>query len=160
MRKSAASRCAGVAYAALLFAQTLLAGLLYCIMIPIFRQMISHIGEGLEINADTVVAVVFRAILLQCCYWIGFFWVPVPTPFHSVVVGHLLMFASRASFFFGGALFSAVFFRHIPELSDLPLNAEGFVRIAALLGCLFALYCYSLELERLARAITEPRRNP
>jgi hypothetical protein len=153
MKKSAASRSTAIAYAALLFAQTLLAGLLFSAVFPIFRQMVSRAGETLDIGADTVVAVSGGAVILQCCYWARFLWVPVHTPFHNVVFGHLLMFASRASFFFGGALFSLVFFRHIPDLAAFPPIAEGLARITALFGCLFALFCYSLELERLGRAI-------
>jgi len=103
MKKSAASRSTAIAYAALLFAQTLLARLLFSAVFPIFRQMVSRAGETLDIGADTVVAVSGGAVILQCFYWARFFWVPVHTPFHNVVVGHLLMFASRASFFFGGA---------------------------------------------------------
>lgn len=156
MKRLAPSRSTVVVYAALLFAQTLLAGLLFWIMIPIFRQMVSRLGETLDISADKVVAVIGGAITLQCCYWARYLWVPVPKPFHNVVIAHLLMFASRASFFFGGALFSAVFFRHVPELAAFPSVAEGLARTIALFGCLFALFCYSLDLERLARAIEEP----
>ena len=160
MKKPAASRSTAIAYAALLFAQTLIAGLLFWIMIPIFQQVISRAGETLDIGTDTAVAVIGGALILQCCYWARFCWVPVPTPFRSVVVAHLLMFASRTSFFFAGALYSAVFFRHLPALAAFPPVAEALARITALFGCLFALFCYSLELERLGRAIAEPHRGP
>ena len=129
-------------------------------MIPIFQQVVSRLGETLDIGAETVVAVSSGAITLQCCYWVRFLWVSVPTPYHNVVVAHLLMFASRASFFFGGALFSAVFFRHVPDLATFPPIAEGLVRVTALFGCLFALFCYSLELERLGRAFAGRHRDP
>jgi len=159
MKKSDASRSTATAYAGLLFAQTLITGFVFWIMVPIFRQMVSRAGERLDINGITLVTVIGAVAVLQCCYWVRYFWVPVRAPFHGVVVAHLLMFASRASFFFGGALFSAVFFRHIPELAAFPPIAEGLARIAAVFGCLFALFCYSLELERLARAIAEPHRD-
>ena len=155
MKKSADSRSAAIAYWALLFAQSLIAGYLFWIVIPIFRQLMSRAGETLDIEGKSVGAVIGSAAILQCCYWARFFWVPLHVPFRSVVVAHLLMFAGRVSFIFGGALYSAVFFRHIPELAAFPPIAEGFARIAALFGCLFALFCYSLELERLGRAIEE-----
>jgi hypothetical protein len=41
------------------------------------------------------------------------------------LVGHLFVFAGRASFFFGGAFFSALFFRHVPELDQLPPLEQG-----------------------------------
>ena len=160
MKKPAASRSTAIAYAALLSAQTLIAGLLFWIMIPIFQQVISRVGETLDIGTDTAVAVIGGALILQCCYWARLYWVPVPAPFRSVVVAHLLMFASRTSFFFAGALYSAVFFRYLPALAAFPPVAEALARITALFGCLFALFCYSLELERLAKAIAEPHRGP
>ena len=89
--------------------------------------------------------------------WIRFYRLPVCVPFHSVVVAHLLIFTSRASFFFSGALFSAVFFGYIPELAAFPPIAVGLARIIALFGVLFALFCYSLELERLGREFGEFR---
>ena len=160
MKEMAASRSTAIVYAALLCAETLLAGLLFWIIFPVFRQVVSRLGETLDIGADTVVAAISFAVILQGCYWARFFGVPLPTPFHNVVVAHILMFASRASFFFSGALFSVVFFRHGPVLAALPPIAEMLIRITALFACLFALFCYSLELERLARAIGEPQGNP
>jgi hypothetical protein len=159
MKRAAATRSTAVAYAALLFAQTLLVGLLFQMMIPIFQQVVSRTGELLDIHRHTLVAIIGCAVILQCCYWARFVWIPVQTPFHSVVVGHVLLFLSRASFFFGGALFSVIFFRHIPELTALPPVEEQLARIATLLGCLFALFCYSLELERLGRATGDPHRD-
>jgi hypothetical protein len=160
MKRSAVSRSTAMAYAAMLFAQTLLVGVLFRIMIPIFQQIVSRMGEVLDIHQNTLVAIIGCAVILQCCYWARFLWVRVHTPFHNIVVAHLLMFLSRASFFFGGALFSVIFFRHIPEMAAFPPIAEMLARTIALFGCLFALFCYSLELERLGRAMEEPHRDP
>jgi hypothetical protein len=58
----------------------------------------------------------------------------------------------RLSFIFGSALFSIVVFRHLPELgreTDIFLAAR---RGVILVGCLFALFCTSLEVERLGQA--------
>ena len=159
MKKMAADPTAAIAYATLLGAQTLLAGMLFWIMVPIFAQMIARLGETLEIDASTVVIVLGVAALLQCCYWIRFFWIPVPARFQNVLAAHVLMFASRVSFFFGGALFSAVFFRHVPSLAVFPPVAELLIKVVCLFGGLFALFCYSLELERLARSIAGPHRH-
>jgi uncharacterized membrane protein YhhN len=65
------------------------------------------------------------------------------------------MFASRASFFFGGALFSAIFFRHIPQLDALPPLGQAIAKTLGVAALLFALFCYSLELERLGRSMEE-----
>ena len=157
MDKGTANRSAAVGYVALLAVQTLVATFLLWITVPIFRHVVSGTGEPLGIDADSLAAIIVGAVILQCCHWIRFYRVPVCVPFHSVVVAHLLIFASRASFFFSGALFSAVFFRYIPELAAFPPIAVGLARITALFGVLFALFCYSLELERLGRGFGDLR---
>ncbi|WP_246706617.1 hypothetical protein [Rhizobium leguminosarum] len=63
----------------------------------------------------------------------------VTSPFHSVFAAHLLFFASRVSFFFGGALFSAIFFRHLPELDAFPPFAQAFVKSLYVAATLFGL---------------------
>ncbi|WP_244479962.1 hypothetical protein [Methylobacterium sp. Leaf94] len=78
---------------------------------------------------------------------------PLSVPFRNVLVGHLLLFSSRASFFFGGAFFSVVFFRHLPELEVLPPFGQAVTKGITIIAVLFALFCYSLELERLGKAI-------
>ncbi|MGZ2383955.1 hypothetical protein [Rhizobium leguminosarum] len=99
--------------------------------------------------------VVVSAALLHCFYWIRLKWVPVTSPFHNVFVAHLLFFASRVSFFFGGALFSAIFFRHLPELDALPPFAQACVKSVYVAATLFGLFCYSLELARFGQAVED-----
>jgi hypothetical protein len=53
------------------------------------------------------------------------------------------MFASRASFFFGSALFSAIFFRHIPQLYALPPLGQAIAKTLRVAALLFALFCYA-----------------
>jgi hypothetical protein len=72
------------------------------------------------------------------------------------LVVHLVLFASRVSFFFGGAFFSAVFFDHLPELEVLPPLGQIIIKALYLAVVLFGLFCYSLELKRLGNAITNP----
>ena len=91
---------------------------------------------------------VFGTIALQSLYWIRYRYVPVPSMAGHVFLGHVCRFLGRVSFFFSSALFSSVFFRHIPELDPLPDVAEAIVRVCLTLIVMFAFYCYSLELER------------
>jgi hypothetical protein len=59
----------------------------------------------------------------------------------------------RLAFILGGSLFGVVFFRHLPEIhqgADLWLM---FRRGLQLVASLFALFCVTLELERLGRAL-------
>ena len=118
--------------------------------------MVWHPGEAQDISAWTEAAVVGGALFLQCCYWTRYCYITVRAPFQSAVLAHLLMFASRASFFFSGALFTMIFFRHIPELDVFPPLEQSVIKILILMSILFALFCYSLELERLGKAFEEP----
>lgn len=146
-------------YALLLLVQTATASFLFWTIFPIFRRIIAQIGQPQEVTGGTKLAVIAGVIVLQCCYWARLRYVKVHAPLHNVVVAHLFLFASRVSFFFGGALFSVFFFRHVPEFEALPPLLQSLSTVTIVLAVLFALFCYSLELERLGRAIEEqPRR--
>ena len=141
------------AYAVLLILQSVVASFLFWMAFPIFLSLATHPGEPKDLPRWTEIAIAGGAVILQCCYWIRYRWVAMYVPFRSAVVGHFLLFASRASFFFGGALFSAIFFRHVPELDVLPPLGQALGKALAILAILFSLYCYSLELERLGKAV-------
>ena len=75
------------------------------------------------------------------------------------MLSHLLVFLGRLGFVFGGLLFAVVFFRHLPELEqgiDYFLMAR---RGVILVGSLFALFCVTLDLERLGRALGNSRQS-
>ena len=143
-------------YAILLIAQTLLASFLFWTIIPIFLQLISNLGVPQDIDPWTQAAIVAGAVALQCCYWARYHWVAIHVPFRSAFVGHLVMFASRVSFFFGGALFSVIFFRHVPALDAFLPIGEAVAKGLIVMAILFALFCYALELERFGKTIEEP----
>ena len=141
-----------VCYIMLMVVETAAATFLYLTIFPIFRQVITQLGEPQDISPYQQAAVACGALVLQACYWVRFRWVAVPAPFRNALVRHLFLFASRVSFFFGGALFSVFFFRHVPELDQFPSFIQGAVKLLEVLLVLFSLFCYSLEIERLGRA--------
>jgi hypothetical protein len=143
-------------YALLLCTQTAAATFLFWLVFPLFRQMILRLGEPQDIGMGVEIGILAGTTLLYAAYWARYRWVLIRAPFQSALIGHLVQFASRISFFFGGALFSALFFRHLPELSVLPTLGDLGRRAVIVLGVLFALFCYSLELDRLGKAIEEP----
>lgn len=91
---------------------------------------------------DGVGAAYRNACGLQALYRYRVKNIDIPE-WRSTVFGHLLGFASRLSFIFGGALFSVLFLRHVPELN----SSEGAIillpRAAMLLASLFCIYCYT-----------------
>ncbi|MFT0860371.1 hypothetical protein [Ancylobacter sp. G4_0304] len=143
------------AYPLLLGIHALAAVLLFLTIFPLFQQIVSQIGRAQPLDTSTAVTAIVLALVMQTCYWARYLRVPVPAPFRGAFAGHLLMFASRVSFFFGGALFAAIFFRHVPQLDVLPPVGQGLAKALGVMGLLFAAFCFSLELERLGRAIEE-----
>jgi hypothetical protein len=145
----------GAIYVGLLTVQTAAATFMFWVVFPLFRQMIARLGEPLELSLPVEVMIISSALALNCAYWARYRWITVRAPFHSVFLGHVVQFVSRTNFFFGGALFSAIFFRHLPELDAFPTIDQAVIKGLIVMWVLFALYCYSLELERLGKAIEE-----
>jgi hypothetical protein len=89
---------------------------------------------------------------MQICFWIRVRHVSIPFRRANMFLNHVFLFLGRLGFIFGSALFSVVLFRHVPDLgpqTDVFLVVQrGFILVA----CLFALFCASLELERLGHA--------
>lgn len=118
----------------------------------VFRTLIDNLGVLHRASPMELGLLLGAICAFHSVYWYRIRNVSIPQ-WRSTVLGHVLGFASRLSFVFGAALFSLYFLRHVPELSS---NEGAFVlvpRVAILLASLFCLYCYSLELERLANAL-------
>lgn len=140
-------------YLFLLCIQTFAATVLFWTTFPVFQAILSNAGRPQILGATTITVSLTSALAIQSAYWRRYLYVPVWVPFHSAVIGHLILFAGRASFFFGAALFSAVFFRHLPQFEGFPHGWSEIAKGIGFLGILFSLFCYALELERLGRAI-------
>jgi hypothetical protein len=141
----------------LLAIQTLAVAFLLWIVFPIFHDVMTNIGERREISTSRLLGVFSGTFVLQASYWGRVLRVSVQPPCHNIFLAHLVAFAARLSFLFGGAFFATIFFRHLPEIAALPAFGELVVNALAFAITLFGLFCYSLELERLGRAIEGPR---
>ena len=141
-------------YGLLLFAQTACAAVVLANIHAGFRLVIENIGSPDAAGPAALIPILTAAVLGQICYWYRLRNVPIPANYRNIALGHLLAFASRLGFIFGGALFSVYFLRHVPELALAPLDIAW--RGALLIAILFALYCYTLELERLGGALQMP----
>ena len=126
--------------------------------LPAFRQLVLSPGEqpvNTPYDGNTVLAVLFA---MQAAYWYRLLRVAIPFRGPSLALSHLFLFLGRLNFIFGSALFSIVLFRHVPELGsgiDILLMARRGVVLAI---SLFALFCFTLELERLGMALGEAPR--
>jgi hypothetical protein len=151
------ARVAG--YVSLLAVQIAAALFFIWIELPAFRQIALKPGEQLQHLPYNVLATIGTLLVMQAAYWYRLLRVPIPFQSSNLILNHLFLFLGRLSFVFGAALFSVVVFRHLPELdraADIPL----LVGRGMLLGCgLFALFCVTLELERLGHSLGSDDRN-
>ena len=121
--------------------------------IPAFAELSLHVGaQPREIPYDNYTTI-FVLFSMQAAYWHRFRSVEIPFRTPNVLLNHLFLFLGCVSFIFGGALFSVVVFRHLPQLGGEVDRLVFARRGATLAGSLFALFCFTLELERLGAAL-------
>ena len=146
-------------YLSLLAVQIIAATFFVWKELPAFNQLLHSPGEQLPYLPYDDLTTIVALLAMQGAYWYRLRRVPIPFQGPNLILSHLLLFLGRLAFIFGGALFSVVFFRHIPALdhgTDILLMAG---RGALLGGSLFALFCLALELERLGRAFEDNHRS-
>jgi hypothetical protein len=111
-----------------------------------------HPGQQLPYTPYDDLTTAGILLAMQVAYWYRLRRIPIPLQGSNPILSHLFLFLGRLSFIFGGALFAVVFFRHLPALDDdadmLLMTGRGLL----LGGALFALFCLTLELERLGHA--------
>ncbi len=125
--------------------------------LPQFRQIAVNPGQQLAHDTFSDVMTVGVLLVMQISFWSRLLYIPIPFRRPNMILNHVFLFLGRLSFIFGSALFAVVVFMHLPELgreTDVFLAAR---RGIILVGCLFALFCTSLEVERLGQAF---ERNP
>jgi hypothetical protein len=125
--------------------------------LPAFSQVLLSPGEQLPENTSADLMIVGVFCVMQIAFWCRLRYVPIPFRRPNAFLNHAFLFLGRLSFIFGSALFSVVVFRHLPEFgreTDILLAVQ---RGIILVGCLFALFCTSLEVERLGQAFENHR---
>ncbi|KJC46281.1 hypothetical protein UP06_14110 [Bradyrhizobium sp. LTSP857] len=115
-------------------------------------------GEQLPKDSLSDLLMVGVFLIMQTGFWIRMRYVEIPIRTANIFLNHVFLFLGRLSFIFGSALFSVVVFRHLPELkpeTDIVLLLK---RAVLFVACLFALFCTSLEIERLGQAFDRHNR--
>jgi len=148
------------AYLLLLVAQVIGATLFFLNVLPSLRQMLLNPGEQLPSNPRADLMTCVAVILMQIAYWYRQLRVAIPFRGPNVILSHVFLFLGRLSFIFGSALFGVVFFRHLPELEQSADISLLVPRGILLVGSLFALFCFTLELERLGQALGNSAESP
>jgi hypothetical protein len=117
--------------------------------LPAFQQLVLNPGQQVVITRYDGLGIIAVLCVMQFAYWYRYLRVAIPFRGPNLFLSHVFLFLGRLSFIFGSAFFSIVLFRHLPELgSDVDILLFG-RRAVVLIVSLFALFCFSLELERL-----------
>jgi hypothetical protein len=142
-------RCGLGVYYLLLAMQTGGASIVLINGIPIYRQMAGDFSKHQPQPAVLWWALVSVA-LIQIAYWLRLRLQPARPQGTHVLTSHLVSFVARLSFILASSTFGVMFFVRFEELSLSPS------RISVVLALLFSMFCYTLELDGLARAL-QPR---
>jgi hypothetical protein len=130
--------------------QTLGAAILFWYTVPLFRQVLLDPGGHVARPKNLIWS--WSAItLMQAAYWIrNRLRLPLPQLLRNALVGYIVIFVARMSFVLATSVFGFVFIVRRPEF-QLPTS-----RYFAVIIALFALFCYTQELEQLGRALIGP----
>jgi hypothetical protein len=140
-------------YAVLFGTQTIGAIVLFWNGVPHYRRVLAD-PSGHEAEVETLVWSLSSIGLMQVGYWLRFRLHPPLPELLNAVLGHVVLFLGRFAFVFASAVFSLVFLAPRPDFS-MPIG-----RYALTLLGIFAVFCYTLELERLGRALLGPQPKP
>lgn len=137
-------------YFLLLLVQTAGVALLLANLIPLYRLMAL---EFANYKPDSRVWWAFAGMLLiQVAYWLRVRLEPALPRTGNIVLSHIVSFGARISFVAVTAAFTDMFLKRYDSLKELnypPLRALG------VLVMFFSIFCWTLELERLATALRE-----
>jgi hypothetical protein len=100
---------------------------------PRHRQLALNPGQQLPYIPYENFVTIGALLGMQAAYWYRLQRVPIPFQGSNLILNHLLLLLGRLSIIFGGALFSVVFFRHLPEL-DQGIDVLVISRRGLLLG--------------------------
>jgi hypothetical protein len=132
----------------LFLGQTIGDATILCHLVPLFRRLVT---SGLDEKTSPIIVVfaMLGVTIIQVCYWLDQHWFATLQLRYFPLLGHVILFLSRLNFIFAAAVFSGVYLVRFNQVQISPL---GFVWLSAVL---FSIFCYSLELERLGRALLE-----
>ena len=133
--------------------QTTGGAILFLYSVPLFRQVLLDPGSHVP-RPENLVWSLSAITLMQAGYWIGRRLRPPPLQFHNTFVGHIILFVARMSFVLATSVFGFVFIVRRPEF-QIPT-----LRYVVLVIGLFALFCYTQELEHFGRALIGPGPSP
>ena len=135
-------------YWCLLALQTVGAILIIGNGVPIYRQMAADFSKHRP-QPGILWWGVAAVALIQTAYWLRHCRQPALPRARCVLAGHLVQFLARLAFILPSSSFTVMI---LVRFEQLNLSAP---RLGMLVALMFSMFCYSLELERLARVLQE-----
>jgi hypothetical protein len=129
--------------------QTIGAAVLFSYAVPLFRQVLLDPGSHV-VRPERLIWSLLAVALMQAGYWIRYRIRPPLPQLRNALFGYIVLFVARMSFVLATSVFGLVFIVRKPEF-QIPAS-RYFIVITAL----FALFCYTQELEQLGRALIGP----
>lgn len=136
-------------YLSLFAMQTIGAAILFWFTVPLFRRVLLNPGSHVP-RTENLVCSLSAITLMQAGYWIRHRLRPPLPRLQNALIGHIVLFVARMSFVLATSVFGFVFIVRRPEF-QIPIS-----RYFVLIIGLFAVFCYTQELEQLGRAWIGP----
>jgi len=131
-------------YRAFFATQTVGALVFFSNGIPLYREVLADPSKH-QAGASSMIWVLAAIVLIQVGFWVCHRLEPRMFRFTSVLLSQIMLFFGRMAFVFASTIFGFVFIANKPNY-----RAYG-IRYLVILAGLFSLYCYTQELERVAR---------
>ena len=137
-------------YVVLLSLQTAGVAILLANMLPLYRLMAMDFANYKpDLRPTWAIA---GMLSIQIAYWLRVRLNPPLPQGRNIVLGHIVAFVARLSFVAVTAGFTVMFLNRRDALRDINYSQ---LRALVVLMIFFSLFCWNLELERLAKALQE-----
>ncbi len=114
--------------------------------VPLYQQVLADPG-GYEARPETLIWAFSAVALMQAGYWIRHRLRPPLPQLRNALVGYIILFVARMSFVLATSVFGFVFITRKPEF-----QIPAFRYVVVIVG-LFALFCYTQELDNLGKSL-------
>lgn len=135
-------------YFSLLSVQTAGVAILLANMIPLYRLMALDFSKYKpDLRPWWAIT---GMLLIQVAYWLRMRLQPPLPRTRNIVLSHIVSFVARISFVSVTATFTVMFLNRFEDLKNINYPP---LRALVVLMMFFSLFCWTLELERLAKAL-------
>ena len=123
------------------------------VALPIYRAVVADPAAH-QVRVDRTIWALVAVALMQAGFWLRHRLQPPLPRFRNALIGYVIWFLGRMSFLLATAIFGFVFLAQKPQF-QIPASSY-FLTLAGL----FSFFCYTQEVERLAKSLIGRRPEP